>query len=213
VRIFKYIDAQPLEIVCGESIAWEKQKELIGATTPDSGRGTEVRPRMQTSFIDIGGATTSDNDNDLSIFHFLQEDVEDESQDLEIVFTDDGGNERTIRGDFYIETVSIDGNAGETSSYRMRLRSSGGVTTGELVDPPASSGESVASDTYTISGGVVQDDDWIGLGDGNIIEVCREGTEQTSMGLSYTFNSGTGTITPDPDTTIEGQKVFVIWTF
>jgi hypothetical protein len=212
VRVYKYVDSLMLEIVCAETLVWERQKELIGATTIESGRRTEVRPRLKTDYIEIGGATTSTNDENISVFHFLDEDVEDEAQDLEIVFTDNDGNERSIRGDFYIETVSLNANTGEASGYNLRLRSSGGITTTELV-PPTISGNSAKSDSYTVSAGVIQDSEWIGLDDENIIEVCREGTEQLSMGLPYTFNSGTGTITPDPSTTIDGQRMFVIWTY
>ena len=83
----------------------------------------------------------------------------------------------------------------------------------EPVDDTEVIGTLVKSDSYTVAGGVIQDDEWIGLGDSNIIEVCREGTEQLSMNLPYSFNSGTGTITPDAATTIDGQKMFVIWTY
>lgn len=212
VRIYKYIGASPFEIVCAEDVTWELQKELIGATTPDSGKFTEVRPRLKTAFASVTGCTTSNNDGDLSWFHFLDEDVVDEVQDLEIIFTDNDGNERSIRGNFYIETTSTSNPAGDASSFEMKLRSSGDYTAGDLVDPEVT-GDNVTSGSYTISGGLVQDNDWIGLDDGNIIEVCREGTELTSMDLTYTFNSVTGEITPDPDTTIDGQGVFVIWTY
>ena len=212
VRIYKFIDAAPFEIVCAENITYERQRELIGATTPDSGKDTEVRPRLKSHFIVVTGATTSENDGNLSIFHFMDEDVEDEAQDLEIVFTDNNGNDISIRGDFYIENIKHDSPAGDSATYEIKFRGSGGVTVGELADPETT-GESVTSDSYTIAGGVVQDNDWIGLADANIIEVAREGTELTSMGLSYSFDSVTGTITPDPDTTIDGQKLFVIWTY
>lgn len=213
VRIYKYIDAALFEIVCAENITYERSRELIGATTPDSGKDTEVRPRMRSHFVTVTGATTSENDGNLSIFHFMDEDVEDEAQDLEIIFTDNNGDEVSLRGDFYIENIKHDSPAGDSATFEIKFRGGGGgVTLSELADPTIT-GETVASDSYVIAGGVVQDDDWIGLADANIIEVCREGTELTSMGLSWSLNSGTGTITPDPGTTMDGQKLFVIWTY
>lgn len=212
VHVFKYIDASPFEIVCGTDVVYERTKELIGATTPDSGKNKEVRPRLKEAAMTISGISTSDNDGDLSIFHFMDEDVEDEVQDLEIIFTDNNGNERSIRGNFYIETLNISGPADAASPYEIRLRSSGDITVSSLVDPTVS-GESAKSETYTVAGGVVSDSEWIGLSASNIIGVWREGTELTSMGLSYTANFLTGTITPDPGTTMDGQKVYVIWTF
>lgn len=212
VHVFKYIDAAPFEIVCGTDVVYEKTNEIIGATTPDSGRFKEVRPRLISTAITISGVTTSNNDGDISFFHFLQDDEFQAAQDLEIVFTDNGGSERSIRGDFYIETSSVGNPAERMSEYEIKLIGSGAVTESELTDPEVT-GENVTSDSYTVSGGVIQDNDWIGLSSTNIIEVCREGSEQLSLGLPYSFNSGTGTITPDAGTVIDGQRMFVIWTY
>jgi len=212
VHVFKYLDASPFEIVCGTDVVVEISQELIGATTPDSGKFKEIRPRMIEMACTISGVTTSDNDGDLSYFHFLDVDVLSGVQDLEIVYTDNNGSDRSIRANFYIETTSVTGPADSLSGYEIRLRSWGEYAVSILYDP-VPSGEGVASGSYTIAGGVVQDNAWIGLTTANIIGVWREGTELTSMGLSWSLNSGTGTITPDPGTTMDGQKVFVIWTF
>lgn len=208
VHVFIYIDAAPFEIVCAETMEMLKQVELIGATTPDSGTHTEVRPRLETVFVTLTGASTSENDGDVSIF-YLSENIR-EAYDLEIVWTDNNGDQVSHRQDFFIETLSINGNTGQSSGYDIRLRGTGPYTQTELVDPEIV-GDNVTSETFTIAGGVVQDNDLI---DVTIVEVCREGTELTSMSLAvpYTYNSGTGTITPDPDTTIDGQKLFVICT-
>jgi len=212
VHVFKYIDSQMFEIVCGEDVVFERQKELIGATTPDSGKEKQVRPRMKWSLMTISGVTTSENDGDLSVFHFLDEGVEDEVQDLEIVYTDNDGNDVSIRGNFFIENLTINGPASDSSGYEIKLRSWGDLSVTELVDPELA-GSNVTSDSYTIAGGVIQDNDWIGLDASNIKLVCREGSEQLSLGLPYSFNSGTGTITPDAATTIDGQRMYVLWTY
>jgi len=210
VHVFKYLDASPFEIVCGTDVVVEISQELIGATTPDSGKFKEIRPRMIEMACTISGVTTSDNDGDLSYFHFLDVDVLSGVQDLEIVYTDNNGNDRSIRANFYIETTSVTGPADSLSGYEIR---SWGEYAVSILYDPVPSGESIDSDYYTIAGGVVQDNDWIGLTAANIIGVWREGTELTSMGLSWSLNSGTGEITPDPGTTMDGQKVFVIWTY
>lgn len=212
VHVYKYIDAAPYEIVCGTNLIFEQQQELIGATTPESGLYTEVRPRMRSATCAISGATTSTNDGDLSVFHFLDEDVFGEVQDLEIVFTDNNGDTRSIRGDFYIERLPITAQAGESSEYDINLKSSGGWTVSTLVDPVVT-GVNVKSESYTVSGGKITDAEWGGLSAANIIEVCREGSEQLSLGLPFTFDEPTTSIAPDPLTTIDGQRMFVIWTY
>ncbi len=212
VHVYKFIDITPFEIVCGTDVVVEINQELIGATTPDSGRFREIRPRMLDMSCTISGITTSDNDGDLSYFHFIDTANIGSVQDLQIVYTDNNGSNRTIRANFYIETTNINGPAEGSSGYEIKLKSWGDYAVDILVDPTAS-GESVKSDSYTVASGKVSDSEWIGLSAGNIIGVWREGTELTSMGLSYTANFTLGTITPDAGTTIDGQKVFVIWTF
>ena len=212
VHVFKYIDAQMFEIVCGTDVVFELQKELIGATTPDSGKFKEVRPRLKEFFVNISGASTSENDGDVSVFYLLHEDQVDDVQDLEIVYTNNEGSDVSIRGNFFIETLSINGPADGSCTYDIRLRSWGDYTSTALVDPELS-GSSVTSDSYTVAGGVIQDNAWIGLTSDNIKLVCREGSEQLSLGLPYSFNSGTGTITPDAGTTIDGQRMYVLWTY
>ncbi len=212
VHVFKYIDPSPFEIVCGTDVVFELQKEIIGATTPDSGKFKEVRPRLKEMSMTISGISTSENDGDISIFYLLDEDQVDDVQDLEIVYTDNNGNDVSIRGDFFIETLNIGAPAEGSSPYEVRLRGTGAYTSTALVDPTLP-GSGVTSDSFTIASSVVQNNDWIGLTSDNIIEVCREGTEQLSMSLPYTFDGVTGTITTDPGTTMDGQKLFVIWTF
>ncbi len=212
VHVFKYIDAEMFEIVCGTDVVFELQKELIGATTPDSGKFKEVRPRLKEFFVSISGLSTSENDGDVSVFYLLHEDQVDDVQDLEIVYTNNNGTDVSIRGNFFIETLNINGPADGSSGYEVRLRSWGDYTSTALVDP-ALAGSNVTSDSYTIASGVIQDNDWIGLTSANIKLVCREGSEQLSLGLAYTFDGGTGTITPDAATTMDGQRMYVLWTF
>lgn len=211
VHVFKYIDSTPFEIVCATDMVLNITREIIGATTPDSGRDKEFRGRLKETDLLLSGCSTSENDGDVSIFYML-DGIED-THDLEIVWTDNNGDEVTHRQDFIIQNCSLNGPAEGMSGYELSLKGTGPYTQTELIDPEESGGGlQVTSDTFTISGGVIQDNDLIGV---TIVEVCREGTELTSMSLAvpYTYNSGTGTITPDPDTTIDGQKLFVIWRF
>lgn len=210
VHVYKYIDAAPFEIVCATDMNLNIIREIIGATTPDSGRNKEFRGRLMETDLTLSGCSTSENDGDVSIFYMIEK-IED-THDLEIVFTDNNGNERSHRQDFIIQNCSLTGPAQGMSGYELVLKGTGPFSATELVDPEIV-GDNVISDSYTVSGGVIQDNDWIGLDDANIIEVCREGSEQLSIGLPYSFNSGTGTITPDAGTTIDGQRMFVIWTY
>ena len=209
VHVFKYVEAAPLEIVCATTMSLRITQEMIGATTPDSGYYREKRPRLLEYSLALSGATTSTNDGDISVF-YLQNLIR-EAHDLEIVYTDNNGNERSFRADFYIEEQVMNGNTGEAATYDLSLVGTGPYTETELTAPVI--GDELTSDSFTIASGVVQNNDWIGLTSDNIVEVCREGTEQLSMNLPYSFDGGTGTITPDAATTIDGQKIFVIWTF
>lgn len=212
VHVYKYISASPFEIVCGTDVIFEINQETIGVTTPDSGKFRELTSRLRGFTCTISGATTSDNDGNLSVFHFPPDGTIDDVQDIEVVYTDNDGNNRSLRANFIIETLSITGPADGASTYDIRMIGTGDYATTALIDPEIA-GANITSDSYTIAGGVIQDNNWIGLTDANIIEVCREGTEQLSMNLPYTFNPVTGEITPDPATTEDGQKMFVIWTF
>jgi predicted secreted protein len=211
VHVFKHIDTSMFEIVCGEDVVIEINQELIGATTPDSGRFRELRPRMIEMSCTISGVTTSTNDGDISYFHFLEIDNLIDVQDLEVVYTDNNGTETSIRANFYIESTNINGPADGSSGYEIKLRSWGEYAVTILVDP-TDTGDEIFSDSYTVAGGVIQDNDWIGLTSANIHLVCREGSEQLSIGLPYSFDGVTGTITPDAATTIDGQRMYVLWT-
>lgn len=207
VHVFKYIDGSPFEIVCATSMEWEVLIEEIGATTPDSGVAKEFRQRLEEYFLRLGGASTSENEANVSIFYLLNN--KREVHDLSIVFTDNSGGEITIRGDFIMQSCVLVANATESSVYDIVFRGTGAMIESELEDP-VTGGTNITSRSFTISSGVAQHADLIGV---TIVEVCREGTEQLSMNLPYSYNSGTGTITPDPDTTIDGQKIFVIWRY
>jgi len=212
VHVYKFIGVTPFEIVCGTDVVVNIEQELIGATTPDSGGFKETRPRIIGMTCNVSGITTSDNDGDLSYFHFIDTTNIRAVQDLQIVYTDNNGSNRTIRANFYIENTNISGPADGSSAYELNFRAWGDYAVDILVDPTVS-GESVKSDSYTVASGKVSDSEWIGLSSSNIIGVWREGTELTSMGLSYSVNFSTGEITPDAGTTMDGQKVFVIWTY
>src|SRR6187549_3364827 len=135
VHVFKYVESSPLEIVCGTDVVFELQKELIGATTPESGKFKEVRPRLKEYTLVISGLSTSENDGDISVFYLLQEDVVDEIQDLEVVYTNNNGSDISIRGNFFIETLNINGPAGDSSGYEIRLRSWGDYSISVLAPP------------------------------------------------------------------------------
>lgn len=210
VHAFLYVDAAPFEIVCATDMILTITREIIGATTPESGRNKEFRGRLMETDLTLTGCSTSTNDGDVSIFYML-ENIE-ETHDIEVVFTDNNGQERTHRQDFIIQNCSLNGPAEGMSGYELSLKGTGPFSQSELEDPEIL-GENVTSDSYTVSGGKIQDNDWIGLSAANIIEVCREGSEQLSIGLPYSFNGTTGEITPDAGTTIDGQRMFVIWTY
>lgn len=207
-----YNGGDPLEIVCNATIELIKEMELIGATTPESEQVREVRPRLLTVFANLTGAQTSTNESDNVSIFYLSQNIRT-AHDILLVFTDNAGTQRTWRQTFYIERLMQNGNAGEAAQYDLNLRGSGDYVESELDEPPEIDAQNIKSESYTVSGGVIQDNEWIGLTSANIIEVCREGSEQLSLGLPYSFNGTTGEITPDAGTTIDGQRMFVIWKY
>jgi hypothetical protein len=211
VHAFLYLDAVPYEVVCGTNCTFEVEQELIGATTPDSGKFREFRKRLLTFVMTITGATTSDNDSNVSIFEFLDDESTSDPLDMSIVYTNHAGTQRTIRANWYLERANITGPADASSEFELILRGSGSYTHGALEDPVAGVEVSnIDSGTFVQAGGVIQDASLIGV---TIIGVWQEGTNMESAGISYVYVSGTGTITPDPLVSFDGQSLFVIWGF
>lgn len=209
VHVYAKIGDEYFEIVCGTDVLYEKTQELIGATTIDSGTWAEVRPRIKRWRCTILGATTTENDSNISAFYLNQDSQFSSVVDLKITFEGDDASLVIITGNAYIERTSFNGPVEGMSQYEINLIGSGGATE-TVIDDPASAGENVGSITLVVTGGAVQDNVLIGAG---IIGVWVEGSNLESTGISYVHNSGTGTITPDSNFTIDGQRLFVIYTY
>jgi hypothetical protein len=210
VHVYKYEGIDPFEIVCAKDCLLEIEQELIGATTPESGSFKEIRPRLKSWRLAVSGATTSDNDGNISIFYFIEKIAE--AHDMMIAFTDNEGNIRTIRGDCFVEIIPISGPADGFSEFDLELRGSAGFSMSSLT-PPEVGGQNVTSGTFTVSGGYIQFNIPYPLSLSNIIGAWQEGTNMESASISYAYNASLGRLTPDPLSSIDGQKIFVIWTY
>lgn len=208
VHAFLYIDGEPFEVVCATDCVFEVERELIGATTPDSGQYYEVRKRLKRFTMTITGATTSDNDNNVSVFEFIDDDSTSEPLDMSIVYTNRAGTQRTIRANWYAERTSISSPADASSQFELILRGTGSYTHSDLTAPVSGNVDNITSDSFTLTGGVISDP---GLNGVTIIGVWQEGSNMESMGISYTHVGQV--VTPDATYAIEGQRYFIIWTF
>lgn len=208
VHAFLYIDAVPFEVVCATDCTWEVEQELIGATTPDSGQYYEVRKRLKRFTMTLTGATTSDNDDNVSVFEFLDDDSTSEPLDMSIVYTDRGGGQVTVRANWYLERCSISSPADASSQFELLLRGTGAYTQSALTPPVSGSVENITSDTFTQAAGVISDARLNGV---DIVGVWQEGSNMESLGIPYTHVGQV--VTPDAAFSFDGQRYFIIWTF
>jgi len=200
---------------CAQTMRLTVNTDIKETSTPVTGRDrTFASVGLREWSVNLGGVLILRDESVVKNYAFetISDDVMDNGYDITITFTDDGGFINVFTGSVLVPQSDFFKENGSISKWSVEFKGTGGYTI-LPVDDTTVIGTLVTSDSYTVAGGVIQNNDWIGLGASNIIEVCREGTEQLSMGLVYSFNSGTGTITPDPSTTIDGQRMFVIWTY
>jgi hypothetical protein len=200
---------------CAQSMRLTVNTDIKETSTPVTGRNrTFSSVGLREWTITLGGVLILRDESVVKNYALetISDDIMDNGYDITITYTDDDGYIVVFTGSVLVPQTDIFKDNGSLSKFNIEFKGTGEYTV-EPVDDTEVIGTLVKSDSYTVAGGVIQDNEWIGLGTSNIIEVCREGTEQLSMNLPYSFNSGTGTITPDADTTIDGQKMFVIWTY
>lgn len=208
VSVLQLIDGNWLEIGCATDCTFEFINELINKTSRNSPGFREKKVRISDIRGSVNGVIKTTNDGDvLSIFWFLSQGVNRIEGTFKFLFTDEDGNDTELTLTAIVESIQLRGPVEGHAEFDLNLEGTGGHEMDSL-DVPGSSADNVDSDTFTIAGGLIQDNRLIGA---TIIGVWREGTELTSMGVTYVHNSVTGEITPDAATTIDGQKLFVIW--
>ncbi len=200
---------------CAQTLRLNVSTEVKETSTPVTGRYKTFTPVGMTEWsISLGGVLFLRDQAVVKNYALetIQEDVIDNGYDITITFTDDEGFVHVFTGSVLVPLTEIFKEVGSLSKFNIEFKGTGEFTS-LPVDDTEVIGTLVKYDTYTVASGKISDSEWIGLGSSNIIEVCREGTEQLSMGLPYSFNSVTGEITPDAGTTMDGQRMFVIWTY
>ncbi len=200
---------------CAQSLRLNVTTEQKETSTPTTGRYKTFSSLGMTEWsITLGGVLFLRDQSVVKNYALetIQEDTIDNGYDITITFTDDGGFIHVFTGSVLVPLTEIFKESGSLSKFNIEFKGTGSYTS-LPVDDTVVIGTLVKSYSYVVSGGKISDSEWIGLGASNIIEVCREGTEQLSMGLPYSFNGTTGEITPDAGTTMDGQRMFVIWTY
>lgn len=208
IVVLQLIDDNWFEIGCATDCSFRFINEIIFKTSRNSAGAREKKVRISDCNGTVNGLIKTSNDNDvLSIFWFLSQGINRIEGTFKFLFTDEDGGDRSITMRAIVESIELRGPVDAFGGFDLNLEGTGGYEMDSL-DVPGSSTDNVDSDTFTIAGGLIQDNRLIGA---TIIGVWREGTDLSSMGISYSHNSVTGEITPDAATTIDGQKLFVIW--
>jgi hypothetical protein len=200
---------------CAQSMKLSVSTDIKETSTPVTGRNKTFAPLgMREWSVTLGGVLILRDQAVVKNYALetISDDVMDNGYDITITFTDDGGFINVFTGSVLVPQTDIFKDNGSLAKFNIEFKGTGAYTI-LPVDDTTVIGTLVKSDSYTVSGGKISDSEWIGLGYSNIIEVCREGSEQLSLGLPYTADFTLGTITPDPGTTMDGQRMFVIWTY
>lgn len=208
VVVLQLINSDWFEIGCATDCSFSFVNEIINKTSINSAGFREKKVRISDVKGSVSGIIKTSNNNDvLSIFWFLSQGVNRIEGTFKFLFTDEDGGDKSLTMTAIVQAIDLRGPVDSHAEFDLNLEGTGGYEIDSL-DAPGTSTDNVDSDSFTISGGLIQDNRLIGA---TIIGVWREGTELTSMSLTYSHNTVTGQITPDASTTIDGQKLFVIW--
>jgi hypothetical protein len=207
-------------IACATSCSYNFTNEFIGKTDRNAGLFRKRRARISDVSGTVQGVTRLlNNDDTLSIFHFLEEGVRRSEGEYKYTFTAMDGTDKVVTMDGIVEVVNITNDFESFSEYDMSIIGTGGFEMDPL-EPP-STDENIDSDWWsttpganTISGLSNLSKSLIGK---TVIEVDREGIEHdpitgTPGNREYSFNSGTGIVTFDSTNPFNsGERIFVIW--
>lgn len=200
---------------CAQTMRLSVDTEIKETSTPTTGRNrTFSAVGLREWSVSLGGVLILRDQSVVKNYALetISDDAMDNGYDITITFTDDEGFINVFTGSVLVPHTDILKESGSLAKFNIEFKGNGEYTI-LPVDDTEVIGTLVASDSYVVSGGKITDARWDGLSASNIKEVCREGTEQLSMGLPYTFDEPTTSITPDPGTTMDGQRVFVLWTY
>lgn len=221
VIIYKKISEVYRAVACATSCTFSFTNEIIRKTDVNAGLFRKKRVRISDCSASVNGVTRLlNNDDTLSIFHFLEEGVRRTEGDYKFTFTAMDGTSKVVTMTGIVETVDIVNDYESFSEYTLNIQGTGGFEMDPL-EPP-STDENVNSDwwdtvagEYTISG--ASSLKLISLVGKTVIEVDREGiqhdeTNGTPGNREYLFNSGTGVVTFDSNNVFNsGERIFVIW--
>jgi hypothetical protein len=221
VVMYKKLDGNYRAIACAISCSFNFSNEIISKTDRNAGLFRKRRVRMSDCSGSVQGVTRLlNNDDTLSVFHFLEEGVRRRDGDYKYTFTALDGTSKILTMTAIIESVDIVNDFEGFSEYDIKVVATGGFEIDPL-EPPATD-ENVNSDWWsttpgasTISG--LSSRKSLSLVGKTIIEVDREGLEHdetsgTPGNREFSFNSGTGVVSFDSTNPFNsGERIFVIW--
>lgn len=224
VVVYRVIDGVEYEIGCADSCSFSLVNEIIGKTTVGGSGFRAKRVRMSDWSGTVSGVVKTSNENDvLGPFYFLQEGVRRTEGDYVFKFVDDDGNIKRIECTAIIEEIPLSATIGDYATWDLNLTGTGGFEVSVLSSPTVESADQVDSDWWSttpgqtyINGSSYNAKSLVGK---EVLEVWREGQQYdlvtgTPSGRQCKFTSGTGRV--DFDTALpfnSGETVFVIWVY
>lgn len=203
------VEGEYYPIFCAKSFEFEQTQDEVEVTSVNSGTAREYIVGMETGTLSCAGVTITDNTGgQISAFYFMSS-IRRYTQSFRLRFVNDDGNSIAV---VFSGIITRNGISKDTNSYSqssVNIRISGDISTGSVAAPDSST-DNVGYGTFVQASGYIQDASLIGV---TLIGVWQEGSNLDSLGISYSYNSGLGRITPDAAYAIDGQKYFVIWVY
>jgi hypothetical protein len=200
--------------LCATNCSISVSSEIVPKSTITSGSYRENYARIQEWGLTLEGVSTIDGPN--SVFRTIMEAVRRTGLNIEMLFTDDAGAEKALRGHVLIEDTTINGDVNAFSDYSVSFIGNGPLEID--TDPLSTIYGSVKTYDFTAAGGETSFSNalLIGHDDADVLLGFREGYEQEiifsgtpgNRQLLYTEVSGTISWT---GAAVAGEKFSILY--
>jgi hypothetical protein len=171
--------------LCATNCSITVTSEIKQKTTITSGSWRENYARISQWSLTLSGVSTIDGPN--SVFRTILENIRRTGMDIELLFTDDAGDEKALTGHVLIEETTINGDVNAWSDYSVSFIGNGAFEIN--ASPLTNIIGSVKTYDFTASGGEYSfsHSSLIGIADADVLLAFRDGIEQEVI-----FSGGPG---------------------